>query len=165
MAQPFRKNPEKHFLAATNEVVMRVDAASGEIAWQQRIPGATGYVVTLLTDMDRVYAGTAGRVACLDANNGAVIWCTEVNKLTEPVGLALDPRPPGVHLIASSDGVLFGLDAEGGALLWHNGLSGMGYHPICLRVEGGIVAQPRTRKISSGKSTVTQVLESEQDDG
>ena len=47
MAQPYREGDAKHFLAATNEVVMRVDATNGEIIWTQRIPGATGYVVTL----------------------------------------------------------------------------------------------------------------------
>lgn len=164
MAQQYRELAQKHFLAATNEVVMRVDTATGAVVWKQHIPGASGYLVTLLTDLDRVYAGTAGRIACLDAKSGDVIWCTDVDKLGEPVSLALDPRPPGVHLIASSAGMLFGLDGESGALLWHDGLSGMGYHPVCLRVEGGIVAQPRTRRVKSGNSTTTQVLESEQEE-
>lgn len=163
MTQGYRDQGTKHFFAATNERVMRIDSRTGKVVWDTRIPEASGYLVTLLLDLDRLYAGTARRVACLDAGSGEVLWATTVAKLGEPVSLALDPRPPGMHLIASSAGLLFGLDADSGALLWDEGLSGMGYHPVCLRVQGGIVAQPKTRLVSSGKSTRTEVLESDQE--
>jgi len=39
----------------------------------------------------------------------------------------------------------------------------MGYHPICIRVDGGIVAQPRPMTVKSGNSTRTEILESDQE--
>ena len=129
MTQGYRAQGTKHFFAATNECVMRIDSHTGEVEWKTRIPDAHGYLVTLLLDLDRLYAGTTRRVACLDAASGKVLWATTVDKLGEPVSLALDPRPPGVHLIASSAGLLFGLDAGSGTLLWEEGLTGMGVPP------------------------------------
>lgn len=165
MTNVYRGQAPKHFFAATNERVMRVDTITGKLVWTSKIPNATGYVVTLLLDSDRVYAATSPAICCLDATSGEVLWATPIPKLNEPVALALDPRPPDIHLVASCPGLLFGLDAQSGALLWDQGLEGMGYHPVCLRVEGGIMAVPRTRLVQSGKTQVTQVIESEQEPG
>jgi outer membrane protein assembly factor BamB len=158
----YRALETKTFLAATNDHVMCKATVTGEVVWKTKLEHG-GAIVTLLADLDRLYAATSGGVTCVDPASGKVIWSTTIRGLAEPATLALDPRPPGVHLIASCAGMLFGLDADSGALLWEDGLKGMGYHPVCVRVVGGVVAEPRTRQVSSGKSTHTQVLESEQE--
>jgi len=148
------------FYAATSGCVMCKRTATGDTVWSVSV--AASWVVTLLLDVDWLYAAGRGVVVCLEPTTGKVRWSTVIAGLDSPATLALDPRSPGVHLVVSCEGKLFGLDAESGAVLWEDGLRGMGYHPVCVRVPGGIVAEPRTRKVRSGNSTSKQVLENEQ---
>lgn len=155
---------DNRFYIATGTRVACLDKASGEIVWQTELGGNLHYG-SLLIDDDWIFAAGHKRAACLDRATGALRWQTEVKGLSSPTAISLDKHVPGGQIILACNGLLFGLWAETGELLWSNGLEGWGYNHICLRVPGAISAQPRHHLISTGKSSTTVVTEDIQDDG
>ncbi|MBI5534406.1 MAG: PQQ-binding-like beta-propeller repeat protein [Deltaproteobacteria bacterium] len=158
----YREAIRKVLYIGTNEHVVCLDQASGEIVWKVNCLD-TGTIVNLLLADGRIWAATSGRVACLEPETGRVIWRSDVQGLSEPVTMALDLAHPGGQLILSCCGLVFSLVADTGTLMWKNELTGLGYHHTCLRVPGAThEAQPFWRTVSSGKSTRTEVLEDKQ---
>ena len=164
MAQPYRDGQsERRFFVGTNCHVLCIDQDDGKIVWETPLRSSvSSTLVSLLLDQGRIYAANWRQIACIQASDGKLLWATELNRLAEPASLALDPTVPGGQLLVGSGGWLFALSADHGAVQWENDLPGLGYHPICMRVPGAVVAQPTVRYVTHGKSRVPQVLESEQ---
>jgi hypothetical protein len=68
-AQP--KFPFVYIGIASSVVCIRKD--SGEIEWSRQLPKST-QLVSLLQELDCVYAVAAGEISCLDARTGEVRW-------------------------------------------------------------------------------------------
>ena len=163
---PYREaeQDKPRFFLGTNCHVVCVDRITGKTVWQTRIQKALGsMLVTLLLYQDYVYAACHQVVVALDVHTGQIAWKTKT-KLAEPASLALHPGVKGGLLIAAAGGRLVGLVADSGAPLWENSLPGLRYYPICLRVPGAVVAQPMVRQVSTGDSSIIQLLESDQYD-
>lgn len=162
--EPYREHQQqKHFYLGTNCNVLCIDQLTGETLWQTAIKGSLGSrLVSLMLYKGHLYAACYGRVACLDTSNGQKLWSTAAKRLGEPASLALDLELPGGMLLAGGGGVLYAFSARTGERLWKNGLPGLNYHPMTLRVPGALVAQPKTGFIPAGKTQVTAPLEDEQ---
>jgi len=164
MVQPYRDDQtERRFFVGTNYHVLCIDQQSGEVVWKTALRDAVGTsLVSLLLHQDRIFAACRRYVACIEVADGKMLWGAELKKLAEPASLALDLRVPGGQLLVAAGGWIYSLEAEHGAVQWDNGLPGLGYEPICLRVPGAVVAQPLTRYVTRGKSKVAQPLENDQ---
>ena len=159
--EPYRNfQKQKRFYIGTNCTVLCIDQQSGASLWQTALPSTLGSrLVSLLLHKGRIYAACYRTVACLDAESGAILWQTRASRLGEPVSLALDLELPGGQLLAGGGGLLYAFSASTGDQLWKNGLKGLNYHPVCLRVPGALVAQPHTGYIPAGKTQLTAALE------
>jgi outer membrane protein assembly factor BamB len=65
---------------ATNGSVAAIDPSSGVVLWQTRldtgalISATSGQDVAVLVRGGSVFAGAAGHLFCLDAQNGSILW-------------------------------------------------------------------------------------------
>ncbi len=85
-----------------------------------------------------IYGGTNGYVFAISPTTGEEKWRT---KLSTGFFNAVSGQDVMVILrdgivIAASYGHIFGLDAETGAVLWHNGLTGLGHDAISMATDG-----------------------------
>ena len=151
--EPFREMTDQRlFYIGTAGHVACIDQTRGHEVWRTAIEKGSG-LTTLLMRRGRIFAGCGGAVACLDPHNGAVLWHTRIKTLQTPVALCLDEGVPGGQLLVAGSGLLFGLAAHRGTLIWDNELKGLGYSPICLQAPHAVVSQPSLQRVSSGKST------------
>ena len=155
-------NADTLFYVSTGPRVACIDKASGEVIWATVLDRNLGYGSIVLDD-DRIIAAGHRLAACLDRATGDIRWQTDISSLSSPTSIALDKSVPGGQIFLGCNGLLFSLYAETGELLWENGLKGWGYNHMCLRVPGALTAQPKVTVVSSGKSTVTHVLEDRQE--
>ena len=163
--EPYRQQQQeqKRFYLGTNCHVLCIDQLSGETLWQTRLQTSIGSrLVSLLLHKGRVYAACHRKVACLDARDGRQLWSADAKRLGEPVSLALDLDLPGGMLLAGGGGVLYAFSATAGDQLWKNGLPGLNYHPVTLRVPGALVAQPKTVYIPAGKTQLLAQMDDHQ---
>lgn len=162
--EPYRQDEQaKHFYIGTNDHVLCIDQRTGQTVWQTHLHSVLGSVlVNLLLHRGLIYATCSRMVACIDAASGQALWRTVDNKLAEPASLALDPTMPGGQLLVAAGGILFSFEAASGAKLWENKLPGLGYHPICVRAPGAVVAQPKIHYVTNNKTRVPQPLENDQ---
>ena len=138
---PYREAPPSRCFVGTNCHIACLDGQTGAPRWQRQLrptPGISSRLVTLLLDGDRLYASCLGVVACLRAEDGSELWRAENRHVGEPSVLALE----GPRLIVAGLGHVLAFASESGALVWQNDLPGVSFHPICLRVPGGRVAEP-----------------------
>ncbi len=56
-----------------NRRVAALSKHTGEVLWSWKSPSGTGYV-SLLVELDRVYASVNGYTYCLDAATGQQLW-------------------------------------------------------------------------------------------
>src|SRR5688572_28043754 len=54
--------------------VLCLDRADGRIVWSTNLPGGTWGFVTVVSDVDGVFASASGEVCRLDPATGAVLW-------------------------------------------------------------------------------------------
>lgn len=102
-----------------------------------------------------LYIGTNRFVAALDPNTGEEFWRTKLPKTAGggPVTLLIKGR----NLYAGYNGEVFCLTKQDGAIVWHNSLRGLGYHPILMAMEGAagssdgavLAADDRRRKAAA----------------
>lgn len=165
--EPYREHQQqKSFYLGTNCNVLCIDQLTGETLWQTALQGSLGSrLVSMLLYKGQIYAACYNRVACLDASDGQPLWSSTAKRLGEPASLALDLEIPGGMLLAGGGGMLYAFSARTGERLWKNGLPGLNYHPVTLRVPGALVAQPRTGFIPAGKTQLAAQLEDEQYEG
>src|SRR5262245_1443121 len=76
-----------------------------------------------------IFVGTSGYVRAVDRRTGADVWTTSLP--TTGSALVTLLFQDGV-IYAGADGHLFALRAIDGSMLWHNGLSGLGYRHMTL---------------------------------
>jgi outer membrane protein assembly factor BamB len=81
-----------------------------------------GPLVRLPVMQDRFYVGVKRYVLCLERRTGREIWRTEL-KNSILVNLVVN----GDMILAHAGGVMFGLRAADGAILWRNEFTGLGY--------------------------------------
>jgi len=89
--------------------------------------------------MNSLFLGTNGSVAGIDPATGEIRWKTELrgggfasSTSRQDVSVLLC----GTIVFAGCAGHLFCLDANSGAILWHNPLTGFGHNDISLAMEG-----------------------------
>ncbi len=159
--EPYREHQQqKRFYLGTNCHVLCIDQLSGKTLWQTKLESRLGSrLVSLLMHKGRIYAACYGYVTCLDAETGGEVWSAEAKRLGEPASLALDLGTPDGMVLAGGGGMMYAFSARSGDRLWKNGLPGLNYHPVTLRVPGALVAQPRTGYIPAGKAQLTAQLE------
>ncbi len=89
--------------------------------------------------MEPLIIGTNGLVACVDPTTGSLRWKTE---LTTGSVISSNARKDvsvllrGSIVFAGCSGHLYCIDAESGAILWHNPLQGFGHNDISLAMDG-----------------------------
>ncbi|MCB1126989.1 MAG: PQQ-binding-like beta-propeller repeat protein, partial [Verrucomicrobiae bacterium] len=127
------------FVGGSDGSVQALDVRSGKLAWRVLTGGAVNYPPTLAGG--RAYVGSGdGSVYCLEAKTGRELWRFRVApaervipvygslRSTWPVGsgvLVEDGVAYAAAGIVNYDGThVVALDAETGALKWHNGMSG-----------------------------------------
>ena len=151
--EPFREmTDQRRFYIGTAGQVACIDQTHGREVWRTNIDKGRG-LTTLLIRRGLIYAGCGGAVVCLEQGDGALRWHTRIKTLQTPVALCLDEGVPDGLLLVAGSGLLFGLVAEHGTLIWNNELKGLGYSPICLQAPHAVVSQPSVQRVSSGKST------------
>ena len=162
--EPYRNNQkQQRFYLGTNCNVLCIDQLTGETLWQTALPSSLGSrLVSLLLHKGLIYAACHGRVACLKESDGTSLWCSSAKRLGEPVSLALDMDVPGGMVLAGGGGMIYAFSARTGERLWKNGLRGLNYHPVTMRVPGAIVAQPTTCWVPAGKTQLAAQLEDTQ---
>ncbi len=162
--EPYRQNKgQQRFYLGTNCNVLCIDQLTGETVWQTALPASLGSrLVSLLLHKGLIYAACYGRVACLKESDGTSLWCSSAKRLGEPASLALDMDVPGGMIIAGGGGMVYAFSARTGERMWKNGLRGLNYHPVTLRVPGAVVAQPTTCWVPAGKTQMAAPLENEQ---
>ncbi|MBW2731992.1 MAG: PQQ-like beta-propeller repeat protein [Deltaproteobacteria bacterium] len=142
--------PDARIYLGTSGKVLCVDGDTGEVRWTTEIDGANE--ITLLVDGGLIFVGTHGMVACLDLD-GNVLW-NHSCRLIWPITLSLDMRFPEGRLYVAGAGLLYALSTTSGRELWANGLKGLRYSPISLRVPGARAsAGAVTRR--EGKNEIT----------
>lgn len=123
--------PKQVCYIATNSALLCLDADTGEIIWRADVP-SHGSPLVLLLHEQRLYCASGGDVSCFDTG-GRQLWAQSLTGKA-PVTLAIDDTVPGGRLFVSTAGLVYALVAETGDVLWKNGLRGLGYEPISLRV-------------------------------
>lgn len=108
-----------------------------------------------------LYIGTNRFVAALDPRTGEELWRTKLPKSAGggPVTLQIKDR----NIYAGYNGEVFCLAKNDGAIVWHNELRGMGYHPILLAMQGAsgstdgavIAADDRRRKAAGASAAAS----------
>ncbi len=92
-------------LLGLKQSVSAISRLDGRSLWKTALPGsiAGNDFVTVLSDGQRVFAHTEGKVHCLDLANGQVLWSNDlpgygfgIASLCFPGGLAA-PDPAGVQ--------------------------------------------------------------------
>jgi outer membrane protein assembly factor BamB len=62
--------------------VLAIDKGTGAIVWQTKLQdgflGLGEYFVTLVVEAGRVYAGSHGKLYCLDMQRGEVLWVNDL---------------------------------------------------------------------------------------
>jgi hypothetical protein len=61
-------------IIGTNRIVAAINPRNGEELWRTKLPRGAGTPVTLLLKEPYVFAGCNGRVYCLDARTGDLVW-------------------------------------------------------------------------------------------
>lgn len=100
-----------------------------------------------------IYLGIKAHVVCINANSGEEIWRTKVKKSELIPIIVLDDL-----IIAHAHGHLFGLNKKDGAILWENGLKGLGYGYCLMGAEGNVTTtqmQSFIAHIAAEKSTAS----------
>lgn len=156
--------PGNKFYIVTGQRVACLERATGEVIWKTELESSLSYA-NMVLDEERIIVAGHRRVACLDRTSGEIRWQKQIKTLSSPTSIALDKSVPGGQILLGCAGLLFCLWAESGELLWENGLKGWGYHHMCLRVPGALVAQPTTHVVSTGQSSRTYVTEDTQYQG
>ena len=84
-----------------------------------------------------LFIGSNGYVAAVDVMTGHERWWTKLQSgaLTATGHSDVSVIVRGGFVFAGSQGHLFCLDAESGAVAWHNELKGMGYNDVALAME------------------------------
>jgi len=74
-------NSENIVLLGLNESVAAISRQDGSILWKTELPTSLNGddFVTVLSDSDRVYAHTEGKLHCLDLANGKVLWSNRLS--------------------------------------------------------------------------------------
>jgi outer membrane protein assembly factor BamB len=68
-------NPDDVLLLGLKASVTAVSKADGKKLWKTQLPGGMGDgFVTLLSDGTRIFAHSQGRLHCLDAESGKILW-------------------------------------------------------------------------------------------
>lgn len=115
-------------LFVTSEMVVALDRSTGARAWEidtRRAPLRHVEVVD-----DRVVAGGAGGIVCLDYATGRLIW--DVSSPVTPTTWLVDRG----LLVVGGAGEVAAFDLASGALLWHDRMSGFGVGAVGLAVVG-----------------------------
>lgn len=71
---------------------------------------------------ERIYLGIKSHVVCIKQETGREVWRIQLEK-----GQITNVAVCGDIVVAYSGGILFGLRAEDGEILWKNELNGLGY--------------------------------------
>jgi outer membrane protein assembly factor BamB len=110
------------FVGMDNGRVAALGLADGALGWEQAVAVASGRnELERLTDVDAAMlsdggalfaASFGGEIACLDGDNGNVLWRREVKSYTGEV-LAGD-----LIVVTDEAGVVWGLDSHTGAAAW-----------------------------------------------
>lgn len=129
----------KLYLVNANDTVIALDARTGKMLWNQHRTPVAGMQLSghsgLLAQGNRVYVGFSdGVVVAFDATSGAERWppvdlaaegesapggsSEHFDVDTTPVMDTIDGNP--AVFVASAQGGLFALDAEGGTQIWQN---------------------------------------------
>jgi len=97
---------------ATREDLRALDASTGEEVWVAPLKGTTS---SPAISSGRVYIGTDdGRLACLNASDGSLIWSAEVDSSVRSSPLVAGDR---VYL-GSHRGVVYALNRSDGSEIW-----------------------------------------------
>ena len=86
-----------------------------------------------------IYVGIKNSVVALEDRTGTQVWSTHLRG-SDYVTILWD----GVALLAGNSGEVWRLDPQTGAVIWHNGLKGMGR---------GLISLASSRRVMSASET------------
>ena len=101
-----------------------------------------------------IYGGTRGHVFAIDPTTGEERWRTKLSTGFFNAAYAQDVMVlvrDGI-VIAGCNGHMWGLDAKGGDLLWHNALSGLGNGAVTMATDGVAIQYVHKHTHSSSNS-------------
>lgn len=87
-----------------------------------------------------LFVGVKSHVVAIDKNTGADLWRTKLKGGLTSSDTFVSILVQGGRIYAHTNGEVFCLDQPTGAILWSNGLSGLGYDMASLAAEG--IASP-----------------------
>jgi outer membrane protein assembly factor BamB len=124
--------PAPVIVAALGGQVLGIDAATGEVRWEQEIEDTQGACALLVTN-STIYACSASALVCLDYPSGARRWTASTSR-----GRGTLLLEGGRLFVGTSRGEVecFSLD---GRRLWHNRLPNRGLGVIALGVPGNVM--------------------------
>ncbi|MHC4553634.1 MAG: outer membrane protein assembly factor BamB family protein [Planctomycetota bacterium] len=89
--------------------------------------------------MNYLYIGCNGFVSAVDPTNGREVWRTDLDGgaiLSNTSGRDVNVVEDSGIVIAGVNGLIFGINAQNGDILWKNKLTGMGYNDVTLSIGG-----------------------------
>lgn len=115
---------------AGNGYVRAFDCSGGQpqLAWTTNLEGSGYQVVSLIPDLNQLYAGCNGYIFRLDGRTGKIVWTKKLSKLTAYVSMAIN----GAYLVCGLAGFVATLDKESGNLIWEASLDRAGYKSVTI---------------------------------
>lgn len=105
-------------------------SSTPRLVWTTNLEGTGYHIVSLLGDLNQIYAGTNGYIFRLDGKTGKVVWTKKLSSMICFVTLAMN----GAHLVAGCHGYVYTLDKETGNVVWEKSLEKAGYVSVNLCV-------------------------------
>ncbi len=106
-------------IVATKKFVCALNPLDGSEIWRTTLPGVNGSVISILIRGDEIFAGSTGRVICLDRVSGGILWVNELPGMGfQHVILAMEGAPaadPSAIIAAAEENQRAQDSAAGGA--------------------------------------------------
>ena len=130
--------------------VIALDRATGDELWRTWLKGAD-QLVNVVVNGRQIYATTNGKLFCLDASNGELIWYNRPSMgwwgifwmqvlwrmTTRDFDFNVNVVLDGEQIYVTTKGEILCQDAISGELLWDNHLSGLGQGRISIAIPSG----------------------------
>ena len=122
----------------TNGFVLCLDADTGVERWRHDI-GDTGRMSAALVLVgDFLFVAYQHRCARIAVRDGSIAWRTDHEKIPTPNVMTVELDVPRGRVVIAGAGEVAALAADTGEVIWFNGLEGLGYNPVVMRVPGSV---------------------------
>ena len=128
-----RKAPS--ILLGVRSHVVSIDATSGTELWRTKLKSSQ--LVTIYPRGDRIFAGAAGELFCLEPSNGSILWHNGLKRLGFGiVCFAAESGRGHRYLIIGIKGRVVSIDPRSGAERWRSDALGSGGDSVTLLTLG-----------------------------